>query len=310
MSRSSMPAEALQEAQVVAAHGRHLFILDAHGLRHAARVFGRGTQVVCGDRVTCRRDEQHDIWHVLEALPRRSAIYRSDAQGRPELVAANIDLLVVVTAAVPEPDWFVIDRYLAAAASAPARALLVHNKSDLPSDERMEAELAHYQRSGYPLLRCSTRTGAGLEELRTELSRHASLLVGQSGVGKSSLLQALVPDSQARVGELMRDRDGRHTTTATSLHGLPGGGELLDSPGVRDFAPAPERLAPPSLGFIEIDSLQQPCRFSDCRHLEEPGCAVRAAVETGQMTARRYESYRRLRRLYDDHLRRVRNAPR
>ena len=305
-----MPAAEPQEARVVAAHGQHLSIVDAQGVTHAARVFGRGTQVVCGDRVACRHDAQHDTWHVLNALPRRSALYRSNAQGRSELIAANVDLLVVVIAPLPLPDLFVVDRYLAAAASAPADAVLLQNKADLPSDPAIEAELAAYGRAGYGLLRCSTRSGDGLDALRARLRGGTALLVGQSGVGKSSLLRALVPDNDARVGELMRDTDGRHTTTATSLHALPDGGELLDSPGVRDFAPALDRLEPRTLGFIEIAPLYGQCRFSDCRHYDEPGCAVRAAVADGAMSTRRYESYRRLRRLHEDYTRRMKSGGR
>ncbi len=298
------------DARVVAAHGQHLSIIDAHGSVHAARVFGRATQVVCGDHVTCRYDAQHDIWHVLQAMPRRSELHRSNARGRGELIAANVDLLVVVIASLPEPDLFVVDRYLAAAASAPAAALLLLNKADLPASPAAEPELAAYARAGYPLLRCSTRSGAGLDELRGRLRGKIALLVGQSGVGKSSLLLALVPGCEARVGELMRDSAGRHTTTATTLHAVPGGGELLDSPGVRDFAPALERLEPRTLGFVEIASLDRSCRFADCRHYDEPGCLVRAAVDSGAMSARRYESYRRLRRLHDDYARRMRSGGR
>jgi len=307
-----MPTSAAesQEARVVASHGQRLSIVDAQGATHAARVFGRSTQVVCGDRVSCRRDAQHDTWHVLNALPRRSSIYRSNAQGRSELIAANVDLLVVVMAPLPLPDLFVADRYLAAAECAPAAAVLLQNKTDLPSTPDTEAELSAYERAGYTVLRCSTRSGAGLDTLRERLRGCTALLVGQSGVGKSSLLRALVPDNDARIGELMRDTDGRHTTTATSLHPLPGGGELLDSPGVRDFAPALDRLEPRTLGFVEIAPLYGQCRFSDCRHYDEPGCAVRAAVDGGTMSSRRYESYRRLRRLYEDHVRRVKSGGR
>ena len=296
------------EARVVAAHGRHLSIVDAQGHEHAARVFGRDVQVVCGDRVDCRHDAQHDVWHVLRALPRRSELHRSNARGRGELVAANVDLLVVVIAALPEPDLFVVDRYLAAAACAPADALLLLNKSDLPAAGDLQPQLGAYVRAGYPLLRCSTRSGAGLDELRARLRGHTALLVGQSGVGKSSLLRTLVPDNEARIGELMRDNAGRHTTTATSLHALPGGGELLDSPGVRDFAPALERLETRSLGFVEIAAAGTDCRFADCRHYDEPGCGVRAAVTAGAIAARRYESYRRLRRAHDDFMRRLRSG--
>jgi ribosome biogenesis GTPase len=123
--------------------------------------------------------------------------------------------------------------------------------------------------------------------------------VGQSGVGKSSLIRRLVPLADIEVGELVREEEGRHTTTASRLFDLPGGGSLIDSPGVRDFAPAIDRLDSTHLGFIEVSRLAPGCRFADCRHMREPGCAVIAAVAAGTMSARRYESYRRLRRLFE-----------
>ncbi len=124
------------------------------------------------------------------------------------------------------------------------------------------------------------------------------VLVGQPGAG--SLVARLVPDADVLTGELARDEEGRHTTTSSRLYDLPAGGALIDSPGVRDFAPAITALEPGSLGFVEVDRLSTGCRFQDCRHLREPGCAVRDAVEAGSLDARRYESYRRLRRVFDD----------
>lgn len=297
-------------ARVVAAHGRRLAIVTEDGHTHAAQVFGRGLQVVCGDRVVCRHDERHDAWHVLEVLPRRSALHRSNVRGRSEPVAANLDLLLVVLAPLPSPDPFVIDRYLAAAASAPADSLLVLNKSDLASPAELAPELATWRSAGIDWITCSTRSSEGLDVLRKRLHGHVALMVGQSGVGKSSLLRALLPHSDARIGELMRSNEGRHTTSETTLHTLGSGGELLDSPGVRDFAPALERLEPRALGFLEFAPLVGGCRFADCRHYDEPGCAVRAAVADGRCSARRYESYRRLRRLYEDHCRRLRSGGR
>jgi ribosome small subunit-dependent GTPase A len=125
-------------------------------------------------------------------------------------------------------------------------------------------------------------------------------LVGQSGVGKSSLVRQLVPQSEAQIGELDRDEEGRHTTTTSRLFDLPRGGHLIDSPGVRDFAPAIDRLDSRTLGFAEVERLAPGCRFQDCQHMREPGCAVQKAAENGELDARRYESYRRMRRLYDD----------
>jgi ribosome biogenesis GTPase len=161
-------------------------------------------------------------------------------------------------------------------------------------------ELAAYAEAGYRHVVCSARELRGLDELMAALAGETAVLVGQSGVGKSSLVRALIPHSEASTGELDRDDEGRHTTTASQLYDLAAGAHLIDSPGVRDFAPAIDRLEPGSLGFPEVDRLAVGCRFMDCQHLQEPRCAVRGAVERGELYARRYESYRRLRRLYGE----------
>jgi ribosome biogenesis GTPase len=204
---------------------------------------------------------------------------------------------VIVLAPLPEPDLFVVDRYLSAARCSGIATLLLAGKADLEFDAATHAELAAYSAAGNEVLLCSAHSGAGLAAVRARIQGETIMLVGQSGVGKSSLLQALVPGSEALVGELLRSDEGRHTTSAARLYDLPGGGALIDSPGVRDFAPALEHMEPRALGFAEIEQAASQCRFADCRHLQEPGCAVRAAVEAGTMSARRYESYRRLRRL-------------
>ncbi|HTP39578.1 MAG TPA: ribosome small subunit-dependent GTPase A, partial [Steroidobacteraceae bacterium] len=190
------------------------------------------------------------------------------------------------------------DRYLAAAACLGVHGAVLANKQDLGYEAGITAELDALARIGYPVLPCCTRAGSGLDALREHLRGETAVLVGQSGAGKSSLLRALVPDSDASVGELDRSDAGRHTTTTARLCQLQGGGALIDSPGVRDFAPALQELEPATLGFIDVARLAPRCRFQDCRHLAEPGCAVRAAVDSGGLSARRYESYRRLRRLY------------
>lgn len=296
------------EAQVIAAFGRHLQVRDDAGVTHEARPFGRRVQAVCGDRVRCGSDAAHGEVHVLEVLPRRTLLQRATLRGGAEPVVANIDLLAVVLAPLPQPDLFVVDRYLCAAASAGLLGLVVMNKSDLPEGEALWAALAPYRAAGHPTLACSTADGGGLAGLAAALRGHRSVFVGQSGVGKSSLIAALIPAAAvtATVGALDRGDEGRHTTTAARAYdlspdeGAGPAGQLFDSPGVRDFAPAIGSLDPRSLGFTEIERLAADCRFLDCRHLREPSCAVRSAVESGALDARRYESYRRLRRLYED----------
>ena len=288
------------EARVTATYGRHLLVREASGKELQARPFGRALTVVCGDNVRCRVDPHHDEVHVVEVLPRRSALYRSNLRGATEPVVANLSRLLVVLAPVPAPDLFVIDRYLAAAESAGIAGLLVLNKADLGVDEALRAELDAYTAAGYRWLSCSVRSGEGVDSVQEVCAGGIAALVGQSGVGKSSLAGHLIPDAGVEVGSLVREQEGRHTTTASRMFDLPRGGHLIDSPGVRDFAPAVDRLDGRSLGFVEVERLAPRCRFSDCRHMKEPNCAVQEASESGGMSPRRYESYRRLRRLYEE----------
>jgi ribosome biogenesis GTPase len=293
------PAESF-DARIVAVFGRDLLVRDAEGAELRARPKGRRLNVVCGDDVHCERDTAHDEVIVTEVKPRRTALYRSNMRGEAEAVVANVSQLFVVLAPKPVPDLFVIDRYVAAATSASIASTLVLNKRDLPMEDELHAELESYRAIGYRTLTCSARHDSSLDELIEAAAGSVAALVGQSGVGKSSLVRRLVPHSQAQVGELDRDEEGRHTTTTSRMFTLPGGGYLIDSPGVRDFAPAIDKLDSRTLGFVEVARLAPGCRFLDCQHMREPGCAVQKAVETGEMRARRYESYRRMRRLFEE----------
>lgn len=298
------PATQRQPAQVLVAHGAHARVRLDDGTEVQARAMGRKLQFVCGDRVLCARDA-HAQWQLCEVLPRRTALHRANRRGHAELVAANLSLLVVVVAPRPAPDLFLADRYLAAGASAGIATLVLANKADCETEEDWRAELAVFESAGCATAMCSAHTEAGLPALRERMRDETVMFVGQSGVGKSSLLRRLVPGCEAPVGELMRDSAGRHTTSAATLYVLPGGGALIDAPGVRDFAPAPEMLEPGSLGFGDVAAHALHCRFADCRHWREPDCAVRAAVAAGELNARRYESYRRLRRLREELLSRA-----
>lgn len=287
------------EADVIAAYGRHLLV--KHGDETCkARPSGRRLSIVCGDRVRCEVDRKHDEVLIVEVLPRRTLLARANLRGESEPVVANITRLVVVLAPVPKPDLFVIDRYLCAATAAGIDGALAINKADLGEDAELEAGIAAYRDAGYSRVRCSAKAGQGMDELRALLSTGASVLVGQSGVGKSSLVRALLPEEDIATGDLMRDEEGRHTTTASRAYRLSDQGTLIDSPGVRDFAPAIDLLDEKTLGFPEVEARAAGCRFHDCKHMQEPGCAVIAAVEAREFSARRYESYRRLRRLFAD----------
>jgi len=287
------------EGRVVAAFGQRLVVRDESGERRSAFVGRRGLRVVCGDRVRWRPGPDDGDAAVLDRLARRTELTRPDRRGRIEVLAANLDLIVVVVAPEPPVDPFVTDRYLAAAEAMGCHAVVVANKCDL--DAPPPQGLEEYERIGYPVVSVSAEAGRGIDELSGMLRGHCGILVGQSGVGKSSLLNALAPGSDVPTAALSdATGEGRHTTTASVLHDLPAGGELIDSPGVRDYAPALGDAEEVVRGFREIAAAAPHCRFADCRHLREPDCAVKAAVEAGAISPRRYESYRRLRRLTEE----------
>jgi len=285
------------DGRVVASHGRHAVVLDDAGRQIQCRLHGRRLTVVCGDRVRWTRSPGEGAAGLItEVLPRTTLLARLNLRGQSEPVAANLTQLLCVVAPLPVADFGLCDRYLAAAEWAGLKTCVVANKSDLPDQSGvLAATLAEYARIGYPVVHASKRTADGVVELAARLVGETSVLVGQSGVGKSSLTNRLVPGVEARVAEVSRATEsGRHTTSSSSLYQLPTGGELVDSPGVRDFSPplpAPRDLAG---GFREIAALAPGCRFQDCRHGREPGCAVVAALADGRVTPRRLASYRRL----------------
>jgi len=288
------------DAEVIATFGRHARVRDPAGTEFEARPRGRRLVVACGDQVRCLRDVHHEEVYVTKVLPRRTALWRSNLRGGAEIVVANISHLVAVIAPRPEPDFFVVDRYFAAAASSGIASVLVANKADLGLEQSLAGELAAYEAIGATTITCSAASGEGIDALKGLLKSATAVLVGQSGVGKSSIVNALVPGAAVTTAGLVRQtEEGKHTTTTARLYDLPGGGRLIDSPGVRDFSPAIDHLEPGTLGYADVAWLAPSCRFLDCRHMREPGCAVIAAVQAGRMHARRHESYRRMRRLYD-----------
>jgi ribosome biogenesis GTPase len=278
---------------VVTRFGAELVIEDETGLRRRCTSRRRLQDAVCGDRVEWSpSDSGNDV--VTAILPRHNLLQRLDPRGQIRPVAANLDQVVVVIARRPPPQWPLVDRYLVAIEHLDARALLLVNKADLepdPSDTQSGME-ERYRQLGYPVVHTSASSGLGLDDLRGELKGRTSILVGQSGVGKSSLIQALLPGESLRIGEVSESTgEGRHTTTAASLYHLPGGGDLIDSPGVRDFTPPPLPAEELARGFVEFRSYLGQCRFHNCSHDREPGCAIKAAVESGEISSERYRSY-------------------
>ncbi|MDF9393487.1 MULTISPECIES: ribosome small subunit-dependent GTPase A [Methylococcus] len=286
--------QTIRQGRVVCHLGKGLAVADETGrivLCHTRRRLG---DAAVGDRVTWEPCEG-DQGRVLEILPRRSSLVRPAHGGRIRVVAANLDRVFVVLAPEPEPDWLLADQILAVCECRHITAALILNKIDLEGVSALEGALRDYQAAGYDVFRISTRSGAGLDALQSVLHTGCSMLSGQSGVGKSSLTNALLPDRNLRIGELSAHSGlGRHTTTSATLYPLPGGGELIDSPGVAVFGLAEVDPAELAQAYRDFHPHLGKCRFNDCRHTKDKGCAVREAVEAGMLSPARYERYLKL----------------
>ncbi len=293
---------------VIASHGRTLLVESDDGDLVPCVARRTAGAPICGDRVDWL-PQPHGPAAVIRVHDRATLLSRPDARGKPKLLCANVDQLLVVTALSPsahdngadhaatlKPD--LIDSYLVAAEVCGLDAMIVVNKIDLADADRragLERVLAVYRRSGYRVRTASVKCGEGLDGLRAELRDHRSVLVGESGVGKSSLIDALVPGHDIRIGELSRAGGlGQHTTTVAMLFHLPDGGDLIDSPGVREFRLWPLTAGELAQGFREFRAHAGHCRFRDCRHLDDPGCALAEAAARGEISPARLDSYRRL----------------
>ena len=290
-----MEPENPQEGIVVGAFSRRMQVRLPADIEVPAKIKGKKIRPVCGDRVLVSPLAGEAEWLISKICDRRNELTRPDSRGRRDVLAANLDLMIVMAAAEPEPDWFIVDRYLAAAENMHIGAAVAFNKMDLDSARRHRDELAVYERCRYTVVECSAATGAGTEKLARLMTAGTSIIVGQSGVGKSSVINRLTGDLNLKTKEISgATGEGRHTTVASVLLDLPAGGSVIDSPGVRDYAPAIATTGEAIRGFREINDIGQHCRFANCRHLREPDCVVKQAVADGRIDDRRYRSFRRL----------------
>lgn len=290
---------------IVCHYGQQLDVESFDPAHHGKifRCFQRSNlpALVTGDKVLWQLDSDNNTDNrgvIIAQQTRHSVMSRPNNRGELRAIAANVDCVVVVIAARPEPFGNLIDRYLVAIEHLDLRPLILLNKADLLGENStVETMLQRYRRIGYETLQVSSHTGAGMDALKEALSAQTAVFVGQSGVGKSSLINTLRglsddEEESANVGDLsLAHAKGTHTTTATRLYHLPGSGDLIDSPGIREFGLWHIGAEALMAGFREFRSLAGQCRFRDCRHQREPDCALRMAVTRGDIDPARLESY-------------------
>ncbi|MDU5836398.1 MAG: small ribosomal subunit biogenesis GTPase RsgA [Pantoea sp.] len=291
------------EGVVISRFGMHADVEDRAGEVHRCNLRRTIRSLVTGDRV---------VWRpalgggkgIVEAVHERSSVLtRPDYYDGLKPIAANIDQIIIVSAILPELSLNIIDRYLVASETLGIEPLLVLNKTDLLDDKArafVDQQMDIYRRIGYRVLMVSSHAKAGLAELEAALTDRISIFAGQSGVGKSSLLNALLGlDAAVETAIVTNDVSdvsglGQHTTTASRLYHFPHGGDVIDSPGVREFGLwhlEPEQI---TRGFVEFREFLGGCKFRDCKHGSDPGCAIRAAVEAGQIDISRFDNYHRI----------------
>lgn len=296
-----MTSETRSEALVLVSYGSQGVVLLPGGERKRCKFRRSVGRPFCGDRVLVGRAD--DVSLVVESiLPRKNKFVRADERQRQHIIAANLDQVLIVVAATPLPSLDLMERYLLAVHSLGIKPVIIVNKMDLEVAENETAAgakvLAHmpdYEALGYRVIRTSCKTAPGITGLQSVLKNRTSILVGQSGVGKSSLINQLLPDLHIQTGALSNATGkGIHTTTSTKLYQFTGGGYLIDSPGVWEYGIWKLENHELAAGFIEFDAWLGKCRFNNCLHASEPDCAIKQAVADDHIRDWRYQSYLRL----------------
>lgn len=273
-----------QKAQIIASYGRRYIVRTESHQALQAITRSKRTDFACGDWVEIQvlNDEQAVIEHIL---PRRSLLFRQDAY-KSKLIAANVTQLVIVLAAVPSPSEALLQRALIAAEAAEIRAVIVLNKADLPDTARWRDKLSFYQTLGYEVIELSALHDSG--SLKPLLHGQNNILLGQSGMGKSTLTNALLGESLARTNDISSALDsGKHTTTHAQLYDLNPETQLIDSPGLQEFGLQHLDAADLPRYFPDLRHLIGQCRFHNCTHRAEPNCAFKAAAEQGDIRPER-----------------------
>ncbi len=287
----------MRQARVIANHGAEILVMDSDGTRQTVASSRKHGLLVVGDEVALTGTGAET--KVDQVLERKTTLARTDRNGSAKPLAANITQLVIVCAPLPSFDLLLIDQYLVAAHAIGTKALLVINKADLLTNELLAAADSIdtiYAGIGVPVLRCSAIQRSSIADLQHALHGQISIFVGQSGVGKSTLLAGLVDDPDIRTGEISEQSGlGRHTTTVAVWYDLGDGGAIIDSAGVRQFGLDHLPQVDIQSGFSDIAKAAVNCKFNDCKHLLEPGCAVKAQMDVQTIHESRFNNFCKLR---------------
>ncbi len=292
-----------QPGTVISRFGQHADIETESGQIVRCNIRRAVTSLVTGDKVIVRlaieSQANSGIAGIVEAVhPRRSSLTRPDLYDGVKIIASNIDQILIVSSVLPSFTTQIIDRYLVAAEDTDIPPIIILNKIDLLNPDEAQAideALQRYKDIGYPVYKVSSKLGDGIDTIKGILKDKVSVFAGQSGVGKSSIINALLPDAELIIGDVSDNSGlGQHTTTTAKLLHLPSGGDLIDSPGVREFALW--HLPAQRVGwcFIEFREYLGACKFRDCKHGDDPGCALQEALSQGKISADRFNNYHKI----------------
>ncbi len=281
-------------ALVLARYGASVLLLLPDQTTITASVRRRLEHITCGDRVQYETDTK-DGEVVTSIDTRKNVLQRADFRNKTKTLASNIDQIVIVTAAKPEADWQLVDQLIVAGIAMGVEILILAHKSDLENTSDIREMHAYYKKIGHQSLTTSLHDQNSLDSLHQQLTGKTNILVGQSGMGKSTLANYLIDHSEIKIGALSESSGhGQHTTSVAQCYPLGEDAYLIDSPGVRDFTATELSANQVSAGFLEIHEAALSCKFNDCRHQQEPKCAVREQLKNGTISDTRLQSFTRL----------------
>ena len=281
------------EGLVISHHGGKIIVENDDAKLIECSVKSNLGTIVCGDRVVCKIMDNAEF-RVMAILPRKNFLQRTDGFGALKSVAANLTQILVCLSVKPEPNLYLLDQFLISAEQQDINPVIILNKVDLLAANMKDPFRIEsiYRPLGYKVLFTSVKTGQGMDSLISLFDHHTTILSGVSGVGKSSITQALLPLAKIKIRDISdANEEGRHTTRTSRLYHLENGGSLIDTPGVRGFNPVLDPSSSISAGFREISDFSANCRFANCKHIKEPGCAVIEALSQGEIADTRYQHY-------------------